>query len=152
MFRGTHRHSLDGKGRLSVPARFRDWLASHCDGQLVVTIDPFSQTQEERCLVAYPLPHWEALEQRVASLPGNNPTARRFQRLFIGHSEELRLDAQARILLSPGLRQFANLEKDVVLVGQIEKFEIWDAVRWDASQENWLAAREDFSSLGDLVL
>lgn len=151
MFRGTHRHSLDGKGRLSVPARYRDWLAAHCDGQVVLTID-VQNREAERCLVAYPLPHWEKVEQAIAALPSTDPVVRRFQRLFVGHSEELRLDNQARILISPGLRRFAGLEKDVVLVGQIHKFEIWDASRWDACQESWLANPEDFASLNGLVL
>ncbi|MHB8247943.1 MAG: division/cell wall cluster transcriptional repressor MraZ [Acidithiobacillus sp.] len=151
MFRGTHRHSLDSKGRLNIPARFRDWLSAHCDGQLVVTIDVQNQ-ENEHCLVAYPLPHWETVEKAIAALPSTNATARRFQRLFVGHSEELRLDSQSRILLSPNLRRFAGLEKDLVLVGQIHKFEIWDAARWDACQESWLADADDFAALGDLVL
>ena len=151
MFRGTHRHSLDSKGRMNVPARFRDWLIAHCDGQLVVTIDAQSQ-KGERCLVAYPLPTWERVERRIAELPSNNPAARQSQRLFVGQSEELRLDAQARILLSPNLRKFAELDKELVLVGQIDKFEIWDAARWDACQETWLAGADGFASLGDLIL
>ena len=151
MFRGTHRHSLDSKGRMNVPARFRDWLNAHCDGQLVVTIDAQSQ-KGERCLVAYPLPTWEKVERRIAELPSNNPAARQFQRLFVGQSEELRLDAQARILLSPNLRKFAELDKELVLVGQIDKFEIWDAARWDACQEIWLSGADGFASLGDLIL
>ncbi len=151
MFRGTHHHNLDNKGRLNIPARFRDWLAAHCDGQLVVTIDPQSQ-DGERCLLAYPLPYWETVEQRLAALAGNNPTARRFQRLFIGHSEELRMDNQSRILLSATLRQFAGLEKDLVLVGQIQKFEIWDAACWEASQVRWMADSAGFGDLGDIVL
>ena len=151
MFRGTHHHNLDNKGRLSIPARFRDWLASNCDGQMVVTIDPQSQ-EGERCLLAYPLPHWETVEQRLAALAGNNPTVRRFQRLFVGHSEELRMDNQCRILLSATLRQFAGLEKDLVLVGQIQKFEIWDAACWEASQARWMADSAGFGDLGNIVL
>ncbi|WP_436395303.1 division/cell wall cluster transcriptional repressor MraZ [Acidithiobacillus ferriphilus] len=151
MFRGTHRHSLDSKGRMNVPARFRDWLSAHCDGQLIITIDAQSR-EGERCLVAYPLPTWEKVERRIAELPSNNTAARQFQRLFVGQSEELRLDAQGRVLLSPNLRKFAELDKELVLVGQIDKFEIWDAARWDICQENWLANADSFASLGDLVL
>ncbi|EGQ61214.1 mraZ protein, partial [Acidithiobacillus sp. GGI-221] len=100
----------------------------------------------------YPLPTWEKVERRIAELPSNNPAARQFQRLFVGQSEELRLDAQARILLSPNLRKFAELDKELVLVGQIDKFEIWDAARWDACQETWLSGADGFACLGDLVL
>lgn len=147
MFRGTHQHSMDSKGRLSVPARFREWLEVHCHGQLVVTID------KDRCLAAYPLPHWEQIETKWAQLPNLDPAVRKFQRLFVGHAEELGLDAQGRILISPSLRRFASLEKNVVLVGQVHKFEIWDQVLWDARQEEWLSSMdEDFAQLGDLVL
>lgn len=147
MFRGTHQHSMDSKGRLSVPARFREWLEVQCRGQLVVTID------KDRCLAAYPLPHWEQIEAKWSQLPSFDPAVRKFQRLFVGHAEELSLDAQGRILISPSLRRFANLEKNVVLVGQVHKFEIWDQAFWDARQEEWLNAMdEDFAQLGDLVL
>ncbi|MFA7495163.1 MAG: division/cell wall cluster transcriptional repressor MraZ [Acidithiobacillus sp.] len=151
MFRGTHRHSLDSKGRMNVPARFRDWLNANCDGQLVVTVDVQSRPGE-RCLVAYPLPAWEKVEARVAELPSNNPVARQFQRMFVGQSEEMRLDAQARILLSPNLRQFAELDKELVVIGQFHKFEIWDAACWNRYQEKSLANNDDFASLGELIL
>ncbi|MDD5278445.1 MAG: division/cell wall cluster transcriptional repressor MraZ [Acidithiobacillus sp.] len=151
MFRGTHRHNLDSKGRMNVPARFRDWLNAHCDGQIVVTIDVQSRPGEH-CLVAYPLPTWEKVEARVAELPGNNPAARQFQRMFVGQSEEMRLDSQARILLSPNLRRFAEIDKELVVVGQINKFEIWDAQCWDRYQENSLNNNDGFASLGDLIL
>jgi MraZ protein len=150
MFRGTHRHSLDSKGRLSVPARFRDQLNALCDGQMVLTINPTSE-ESERCLWAYPLPRWEEVEQQIASLPSTQAATRRFQRLFIGHSEELRLDNQSRILVSANLRQFAGIERDVVLVGQIGKIEIWDAARWDR-QESLLDNEDLLATLGDLRL
>ncbi|MEY2341930.1 division/cell wall cluster transcriptional repressor MraZ [Acidithiobacillus sp. IBUN Pt1247-S3] len=150
MFRGTHRHNLDSKGRLSVPARFRDQLNALCDGQIVLTINPTSE-ENERCLWAYPLPRWEEVEQQVANLPTSQTSSRRFQRLFIGHSEELRLDNQSRVLLSANLRQYARIERDVVLVGQIGKFEIWDAALWD-QQESLLSEGDLLASLGDLQL
>ena len=147
MFRGTHQHNMDSKGRLSVPSRFREWLEVHCHGQLVITID------RDRCLVAYPLPHWEEIERKVAQMPSSDPSVRKFQRLFVGHAEELSLDAQGRVLVSPSLRQFASLEKAVVLVGQVHKFEIWDQAIWNQRQEEWLSSMdEDFARLGDLVL
>ncbi|MBU2755497.1 division/cell wall cluster transcriptional repressor MraZ [Acidithiobacillus sp. CV18-2] len=150
MFRGTHCHTLDSKGRLSVPARFRDQLNALCDGQIVLTINPTNEAAE-RCLWAYPLPRWEEVERQVAALPSTQASVRRFQRLFIGHSEELRLDNQSRILLSANLRQYAQIERDVVLVGQVSKFEIWDAELWQ--QQQTLSPDEDLlASLGDLQL
>lgn len=147
MFRGTHFHNMDSKGRLSVPARFREELEQLCAGQMVVTIDG------DRCLVVYPLPHWEEIERKLADLPSTDPVVRKFQRLFIGYAEELVLDAQGRVLISPALRGFAQLEKQVVMIGRTRKFEIWDRAVWapyEADALKTLAA--DLSSLGGLSL
>ncbi len=116
----------------------------------MLTINPTSE-ESERCLWAYPLPHWEEVERQVSSMPSSQASTRRFQRVFIGHSEELRLDNQSRVLLSANLRQYARIERDVVLVGQIGKFEIWDAALWD-QQESLLSEGDLLASLGDLRL
>ena len=147
MFRGTHQHSMDSKGRLSVPARFREHLEQSCGGQMVLTID------RDHCLTAYPLPQWEEIERKLAEMSSTDPIVRKFQRLFVGYAEELALDAQGRVLISPTLRGFAQLEKQVILVGQMRKFEIWDQGRWDQYQRESLASlADDFSHLGEITL
>jgi MraZ protein len=132
MFRGVNNLSLDAKGRLAVPTRYRDTLARHCNGQMVLTVD------RDHCLLLYPLPDWEEIERKLVKLPSFNKQARRLQRLLIGHATECELDAAGRILLPPPLREFAGLNKDVVLIGQGNKFEIWDEGAWNARRADWL--------------
>lgn len=132
MFRGVNTLSLDNKGRLAIPARYRDTLTRHCNGQMVVTVDP------DHCLLLYPLPDWEEIERKLVKLPSFNKQARRLQRLFIGHATECELDGAGRILLPPPLREFAGLEKDAVLIGQGNKFEIWNDAAWNAHRAEWL--------------
>jgi MraZ protein len=137
MFRGVNNLSLDSKGRLAIPSRYRDMLTRHCNGQMVVTVDP------DHCLLLYPLPDWEEIERKLVKLPSFNKQARRLQRLFIGHATECELDGAGRILLPPPLREFASLEKDAVLIGQGNKFEIWSDAAWNARRAEWLAEGGD---------
>jgi len=134
MYRGVNHLALDSKGRLAVPTRYRDPLARHCNGQMVLTVN----FDHDRCLLLYPLPDWEELERRLVRLPNTNAPARRLQRLLIGHATECELDAAGRILLPPPLREFASLVKNVVLIGQGNKFEIWDEANWNARRAEWL--------------
>jgi MraZ protein len=134
MFRGVNTISLDSKGRLAVPTRYRETLARHCHGQMVVTVD------RDHCLLLYPLPDWEEIERKLTKLPSFNKQARRLQRLLIGHATECELDGAGRILLPPPLRDFAGLNKDIVLIGQGNKFEIWNETTWNARRAEWLAA------------
>jgi len=105
---------------------------SHCDGQLVVTVD------RDHCLLLYPLPEWEILERKLVKLPSLNKQARRLQRLLIGHATEMELDGNGRILLPPPLRDFAELDKRIVLIGQGNKFEIWNEAQWAERRDQWL--------------
>ena len=116
MFRGVQHINLDAKGRLSVPARQRESLLDISAGSLVVTIDTQSS-----CLVMYPLKEWERIERDVQDLPTLNPAVRRFQRLVLGYASDLDLDSNGRVLLPGALREYAQLEKRVVLVGQGNK-------------------------------
>jgi MraZ protein len=141
MFRGVHSLNLDGKGRLAIPARYREALATRCNGQMVVTVD------RDRCLLLYPLPDWLEIELKVDALPSFKPYARRMQRLLIGHATECELDANGRILLPPPLREFAQLDKAVVLIGQGKKFEIWDEQEWSVRRNEWLAASAEHEEL-----
>lgn len=133
MFRGINAVNIDAKGRMAMPVRYRELLAAENAPQLVVTIDT-----EEACLLLYPLSEWEVIEQKLQALPTFNKAARRIQRLLIGHATELELDSSNRVLLPPLLREYANLDKKIMLVGQGKKFEIWDEQQWKLGRESWL--------------
>ncbi|MEC8159316.1 MAG: division/cell wall cluster transcriptional repressor MraZ [Pseudomonadota bacterium] len=137
MFRGVQHINLDAKGRLSVPARQRESLLDISAGSIVVTIDTQSS-----CLVLYPLREWERIERDIQNLPTLNPAVRRFQRLVLGYASDLDLDSNGRILLPGALREYAHLEKRVVLVGQGNKLELWSESLWEAECEAALAAEE----------
>lgn len=134
MFRGVQHINMDAKGRLAMPARQREPLMAQCSGQLVVTIDTQSQ-----CLFIYPLPEWETIEKEIQELPALNPAVKRFQRLVIGYATDLELDGNGRVLLPAPLREYAKLEKKLVLVGQGKKLELWAEDLWMAEREKALA-------------
>lgn len=137
MFRGIHSINMDAKGRMSVPAKFRDQLLSVCNGQVVVTIDPNTKN-----LALYPIDRWEEIQAKIETLPSINPQARRLQQLFIGHASDLEMDANGRILVPPMLRKYAVLEKKLILLGQGQKVEIW-------SEEVWEQQFEDIQNMSD---
>ncbi|MBI4193889.1 MAG: division/cell wall cluster transcriptional repressor MraZ [Betaproteobacteria bacterium] len=125
MFRGISQLNLDSKGRLAVPARHRDSLLERCGGHLVVTADA------DRCLLIYPLPDWELIQQKLEGLSNLDSRVRELQRRLIGFAVDAEMDGAGRVLISPALRQFAQLEKNVVLVGQGKKFELWNKDNWE---------------------
>lgn len=137
MFRGVASLNLDSKGRLAVPARYRDALVVHCSGRLVVTADP------SRCLLIYPQPEWEPIQEKLMALPSFNRQARSLQRLLVGYAEDVEMDSVGRILISNPLREFAGLDKRVMLVGQGRKFELWDEEKWHLQREQALGGQED---------
>lgn len=134
MFRGLSDGQVDAKGRIIVPANWRTLVAEEANGALVVTIDP-----EEPCLLMYPFPRWLEIEEKLESLPTFQPAARRIQRLLIGHASEVELDKQGRILLPGLLREYAQLDKAVMLVGQGKKIEIWNQNTWEDARTIWLS-------------
>lgn len=134
LFRGVTELNLDAKGRMAMPARYRERLLERCEGHIVVTIDT-----DERCLLLYPLPEWEVIERKLDALPSFNAQARRVQRLLMGHASDVELDGNGRLLLPPPLRQYAGLDKRVVLIGQGKKFELWDEGLWSQKRDEWLA-------------
>ena len=109
-----------------LPARYRDSLSEICDSKLVVTIDP-----DQSCLLIYPLNEWEIVEEKINALPGFNPRARRVQRKVIGFATDIEVNDSGRMLLSAPLRSYAKLEKKVLLIGQGNKFELWDEMLWE---------------------
>ena len=134
MFRGVTELNLDAKGRMAMPTRYRERLNERCAGRLVVTIDT-----DERCLLLYPLPEWEEIEHKLDALPSFNPQARRVQRLLMGHATDVEMDGNGRLLLPTPLRHYASMDKQVVLIGQGKKFELWDAALWNERRDDWLA-------------
>jgi len=126
-FRGSTQLTLDGKGRLAIPARYRERLSTQCGGHLMLTVDPTNG-----CLLLYPYPEFEALERQINSLPGMHPLTQQLKMLVVGSAEEVEPDATGRILIPPLLRKFAQLEKGVVLVGQGNKFALWSETVWQA--------------------
>lgn len=124
MFRGTSHLNLDVKSRLAIPARHRDALLERCAGHLVITADA------DRCLLLYPLPDWELIQQKLEGLSNLDPRVRELQRRLIGFAVDVDMDSAGRVLISPELREFAQLEKAVVLLGQGKKFELWNRDSW----------------------
>ena len=134
MFRGVQHINMDAKGRLAMPARQREPLLSQCEGALLATIDT-----QSRCLFIYPLPEWEQIEKEIQELPALKPAVKRFQRLVLGYATDLELDGNGRLLLPAPLREYAQLEKKLVLVGQGKKLELWSEDLWLAERDQALA-------------
>jgi len=124
-----------------MPTRYREQLTEHAQGKLVVTVD------RDQCLLIYPLPEWEQIERKLMSLPSLHAQARRLQRLMVGHATDLELDGHGRVLLPPELRDFAKLERHGMLIGQGNRFELWDEARWDERRDLWLKSEEAATDL-----
>lgn len=136
MFQGATQLNLDGKGRLAIPVRYRDFLLAHCAGALILTADA------DGCLLLYPQPEWLPIRAQLLSLSALNPQIRALQRLLIGYAESVQMDGAGRVLISPTLRSFASLDKRVMLVGLGNKFELWDEDKWHSQQKlglQWMA-------------
>jgi len=118
-----------------MPSRYRDELNSRGDGQLIITIDAV-----DRCLCIYPLPEWELIEAKLRELPSLREEARRLQRLLIGNAVDLEMDGSGRVVVPPRLREYARLDKRAMLVGQLNKFQLWNEGDWNAISDADLAA------------
>ena len=129
MFRGATSLSLDAKGRLAVPTKHREALQLECAGSLVLTAHP------HRCLLLYPQPAWEPIQEKMMALSSFDKRSSALQRLLVGFAEDLSLDSAGRLLVSPVLRDFAGLDKEVMLVGQGSHFELWSMAAWRAQLE-----------------
>ena len=123
---------------MAVPSRQRESLLAKCEGRVVMTIDT-----QAPCLAIYPLPEWERIESDIQGLPALNPAVKRFQRLVLGYASDLELDGNGRVLLPQSLRDYAQLEKKAVLVGQGNKLELWSEDLWLAEREAALAAEAE---------
>ena len=144
VFRGATKVTIDAKGRMAIPTRYRERLASRCNGEIVVTVD------KDHCLLVYPLPDWEELERKLVRLPSMNKVARNIVRIMVGYATEVDMDASGRVLVSRELRDFAGLEKQAMLIGQGNKFELWDEDSWNEKRDAWLSEEDDGEMPADL--
>ncbi|MFH0786538.1 MAG: division/cell wall cluster transcriptional repressor MraZ [Pseudomonadota bacterium] len=145
MFRGRSIHLIDAKGRISIPTRFRDLLKTNGDPRLIVT-------NGDQCLAAYPYKEWEEVEAKMGQLSLVDKDIRSFKRFFFSGACECNLDNQGRILIPPTLREYAHLDKEVILAGQLKYFEVWDKIRFEAelakSINNLSVLEDKLASLG----
>ena len=143
MFIGGSTVNLDAKGRLAFPTRYRAELMDRCDGHVVLTVD------ENRCLSLYPRPDWDDLQRSLVGMPNQDGRVRNLQRVLLGHATELELDKNGRVLIPQRLRDFAGLDKRVVLTGLGNKFEIWNEEAWEKLCGDWVDAGTGGGDLPD---
>lgn len=129
MFQGAAALNLDAKGRMAIPSRHRDQLVSLSNGRLVLTAHP------HRCLLLYPEAAWQPIREKVLAAPSLEAQSAMLRRLLVGFAVDTELDGAGRLLVAPELRGYAQLEKQVWLVGQGSHFEIWSDAGWKAQQE-----------------
>ncbi len=147
MFKGRYETTLDAKGRTSLPARFRDVLASGDDNRVVVT------TALDPCLVVYPYSGWSAFEKKISHLPSFDPAVVQIKRLYVAGAVECSVDSHGRILVPPVLRDYASIVQDVVWCGMVDYVELWDRAKWrDVFDEAQSKASGLGKALADLGL
>ncbi|WP_422444206.1 division/cell wall cluster transcriptional repressor MraZ [Thermoanaerobacterium sp. DL9XJH110] len=140
MFMGQFQHSLDSKGRLIIPSKFRELLG-----------DSFILTKGlDRCLFVYPKDEWAMLEQKLKTLPFTQKDARAFIRFFFSGAVETEIDRQGRILIPPPLREHARIDKDVVIIGVSNRAEIWSQEEWEAYSREAAVSYEEIAEKLDL--
>ncbi|MFP5528138.1 division/cell wall cluster transcriptional repressor MraZ [Peptococcus simiae] len=137
MFLGEYRHSLDAKGRLIIPSKFREGLGRRC----VVT------KGLDGCLFVFPIDAWESLSKKLAHLPLTRQDARSFTRFFFSSASEIECDKQGRIPIPQGLQGYAELDKNVVVIGMSERIEIWGTDRWEAYEAGNAGSFEQLAEL-----
>jgi MraZ protein len=138
MFRGRHEHTIDAKGRTSLPARFRDVLADERRIVLTSALDP--------CLVAYAMPEWTAFEEKLSKLPQFDRAVQKLKRIYVSGAVDIELDDSGRILIPPTLRDHAGLQKEVIWAGNGKYAELWDKKRWLTHFETTEDERREISA------
>lgn len=133
MFRGFSSISIDIKGRLAVPSRFRERLTAVAGGYLIQTLSPLDRT-----IWLYPITEWEVIENKLATLSDFDKQSRRAKQMMRGYATDCQLDSQGRILLSQELRDYAGIKRQAVILGQGNKFEVWDQASWQEQRDQWL--------------
>lgn len=143
VFQGGSALTLDGKGRMTVPARHRDVLAALAQDKLTITKHP------NRCLLVFPRPAWEQFRDRILAMNAGGDVLRR---LLVGSAVDVEIDGGSRVLISPELRAWAGLDREVMLLGTGQRFELWDAARLAAHEEEQLAKGDVVQAFADLGL
>lgn len=128
-FRGRYEHTIDGKGRTSLPARYRDVLASIGERRIIVT------SGLDACVVAYTVPEWTAFEERLSKLPQFDRAVQKLKRIYVSGAVDVDVDDSGRVLIPPTLREHAHLQRDVVWAGSGKYAELWDKQTWQSSFE-----------------
>lgn len=130
---------------MTIPSRYRELITRECDGNMVITVDP------DECLLLYPMDQYLEVEKSIAALPSLDKQARALKRLIIGYATEVTMDKNGRLLVPPPLRDFAKIGKQIVLIGQGSKFEIWNDEHWQSSAKEWVENHKEKNELiGDL--
>ena len=140
MFKGISNLSIDVKGRASMPQRYREDFCTEDKCKLVITAD------KDKCLLIYTQTNWTVIEKKLTKLPSYNKEARFIQRLLIGHATESEIDSQGRFLIPTPLREYAGVQKKIILLGQGNKFELWAENAWNKNIQTWLAAQNSSDS------
>ncbi len=147
-FRGRYEYSLDTKGRLNIPAKFREIMVHEYNSELVIT------TALEGCLDCFPLAIWTKVEEKLNALPSSRIEVKRFKRFYISGAVECSLDKQGRVLLPPTLRNWAGLdrqENNVVIAGQIDKLELWSQDRWGVEAQATTGSPEEIKGIIEVL-
>ncbi len=131
MFRGVHSLSVDAKGRIKIPTRHQAQIDKICKSKMVLSIHP-----DDNCLLLYPLEDWQILEEKVSALPSLNIHTKRLKRKLIGHATDCELDKASRVLIPATLREYANIDKKIIMSGQGHNFELWDEDTWNKQLDN----------------
>jgi|TARA_Y100000389_G_scaffold189070_1_gene212381 MraZ protein len=140
MFKGISNLSIDVKGRASMPQRYRSDFSSKNKSKLVITAD------KDKCLLIYTQSSWAIIEKKLSNLPSYNKEARFIQRLLIGYATESEIDSQGRFLIPIPLREYAGIQKKIILLGQGSKFELWSENIWNKNMKSWLVSQSNDDS------
>ena len=150
MFRGSDPINMDAKGRMAIPTRYRRLLSEICGGELVITID-----MKSTCLTLSPLPEWKKFEEKVAALPALDDLGEMLSRFVVGQAKDAQLDGSSRILIPSELRDYAQIDKKLILVGRTQRLEIWAEDNWnierEKSQENYRGMLSNRESMSDAL-
>ncbi|AFP29700.1 MULTISPECIES: division/cell wall cluster transcriptional repressor MraZ [Marinobacter] len=146
-FFGSHAINMDVKGRLAIPAKVREELIQICGGRFILTV-----ADADRCLRLYPQSVWDELRPAIEALPNMSRAALRLQRLVLGNAAQMELDSAGRVLIPPTLRQYARLEKKLMLIGQGKKLELWSEESWNHLLDTPPDAEEMTDAMKDLSL
>ncbi len=130
MFRGANSINLDSKGRIAIPSKYRNGIVESCESHMIITCDPY-----DNCLLIFPLHHWEVAEADLQSLSNSKPLHRRLKRIMLAHASEVDMDSSGRLLIPSVLRDRAQLDKEVMLIGQGKTFQLWNEAQWNKLTE-----------------